>query len=114
MKRTYGAPKGKVKTRLRKDDTVQVLTGKDKGKTGKILYIDRVRGKVIVEKVNMVKKTQRPTQNQQQGAVADIESPLDISNVMLVDPKSGKPTRIGYKTGDGTKERFAKKSNKTL
>lgn len=114
MKRTYGPETGKIKTKLRKDDMVQVISGKDKGKTGKILFIDRVKGKVIVEKVNIVKKTQRPTQEQPQGAIVEMEAAVAISNVMLVDPKGGNRTRIGYKTEGDVKVRFAKKSNKTL
>jgi len=114
MKRTSGPTTGKVKTKLRKDDIVQVITGKDKGKTGKILFIDRSRGRIVVEKINMVKKTQRPTQDQPQGALVEIESSLAISNVMLLDPKGGNRTRIGYKTEGDAKVRFAKKSKKTL
>lgn len=104
----------KMKVRIKKDDTVMVVAGKDKGKTGRVIHIDRKNGRVIVEKCNMVKKTQRPTQNQQKGGIIEIEAPLHISNVMLVDPKSGAPTRIGYKFEDGQKVRYAKKSGKTL
>lgn len=114
MKRTYGAPEGKINTKLRKDDVVQVCCGRDKGKTGKILFIDRDKGRVIVEKVNLVKKTQRPSQNQPQGAIVEIEASIHISNVMLVDPKLGKPTRVGFKIEDGAKLRLARKSKKTL
>lgn len=114
MKRTYGAPQAKIQTKLRKDDVVQILTGKDRGKTGKILFIDRDRGRVIVEKINIVKKTQRPSQNQPQGSIIEIEASIHLSNVMLVDPKSGKKSRIGYRKENDVKVRFAKASKKTL
>ena len=114
MKRTFGPETGTIKTKLRKDDMVQVISGKDRGKTGKILFIDRVKGKVVVEKINMVKKTQRPTQDQPQGAIVEMEAPIAISNVMLMDPKGGNRTRVGYRTEGDVKVRFAKKSNKTL
>jgi len=114
MKRTYGAPTGKVKTKLRKNDVVQVLSGKDKGKTGKILFIDRDKSKLIIEKINIVKKTQRPSQSHPQGSIIEIEAPVHISNVMLIDPKSGKKTRVGFRIENEIKVRFAKKSNKTI
>jgi len=114
MKRTFGPAKQRIKTKLRKSDVVQVLCGKDKGKSGKILHIDHYKGRVLVEKINMVKKTQRPSQEQQKGAIIEMEAAVDISNVMLVDPKGGKRTRIGYRTEGDVKVRFAKNSKKTL
>lgn len=102
------------KIRLKKDDLVVVISGKDKGKQGKILRVLRDDGALIVEKVNMVKKTQRKSQQHPNGGIVDLEAPVHVSKVMLVDPKTGKPTRIGYKTVDGAKVRVAKKSGKTI
>ncbi|MCK4906707.1 MAG: 50S ribosomal protein L24 [Spirochaetes bacterium] len=102
-------------TKLRKDDNVLLMSGKDKGKTGRILYIDRKKGRVIVEKVNMVKKMQRPTQENPKGGILEIEAAMHISNLMLVDPKNNKQTRLGYEfDGEGNKVRIAKKSGKPI
>lgn len=101
--------------RIRKNDQVVVTVGKDKGKMGRVLLIDQGRKRVLIEKVNMVKKHMKPTQKNPQGGVQEKESSVHISNVMLVDPKTGKPTRVGIKTlEDGKKVRFAKKSGEVL
>lgn len=109
-----GKNKKPIKTKLRKDDTVIVLCGKDKGKTGRILHIDRMSGRAIVEKINMVKKTQRPSQSQPKGGIMEIEAPIRISNLMLLDSKSSDRSRVGFRFEDGRKIRFAKKSGKTI
>lgn len=102
---------GKIK--LKKNDLVKVVSGKDRGKTGKILTIDRIRGRVIVEGVNMVKKTKRRRSEQDQGGIIEIEAPVHISNVMAVT-KGGKVSRVGY-TGTGeSKARIAKKTGEEL
>ncbi len=85
-----------VKTKLKKDDTVKILTGKDRGKTGKILSINRNTGRVYVQGLNMVKKAVRQKSQQEKGGIVEIEAPLNISNVALLT-KSGEVTSIGYK-----------------
>jgi large subunit ribosomal protein L24 len=108
------AAKDPVKTKIKKDDMVVVITGNDRGKSGKVLHVDKSRGRVIVEKINVVKKAQRPTQENQAGGFIEIEASVHLSNVMILDPKSGNPTRVGLKIEDGKKVRFAKKSGKNL
>ena len=102
-------------TRIRKNDQVKVIAGKDKGTIGQVLVVDPARGKVIVEGVNKVKRHQRPTPQIPEGGIIEREMPIDISNVMLLDPKDGKPTRI--KVGqdkDGNKVRIAVNSGSVL
>jgi large subunit ribosomal protein L24 len=82
---------------VKKNDRVRVLTGKDRGKSGKVLFVDKKAKRVIVEGLNIVKKTQRPSQQSQKGGIIDIEAPLHISNVMVVCPKCDKPSRIRKK-----------------
>ena len=93
--------------KIRKDDTVVVLSGKDKGKQGKVVRALPDEGKVIVEGVNVAKRHQKPTRSMQQGGIIDKAMPIDVSNVALV--VDGKPTRVGYRIGaDGQKVRVAK------
>src|SRR3954466_7935549 len=100
---------------IRKDDIVQVLTGDDKGKRGRVLRVLNKSGKVLVEGVNKVYKHLKPSRQNQQGGRLSKEMPIDVSNVALIDPTTNKPTRAGIRfTADGTKERFAKKSGTTL
>jgi len=100
---------------LRKGDVVVVMTGKEKGKTGKVLRTEPAKGRVWVERINMVKKHQRPTQAQRQGGIVEKEAPLNVSNVMLYDEKESKGTRISYKTlDDGRKVRVSKRSGEIL
>ena len=95
-------------------DEVVVITGSDKGKKGKILKTLKAENKVVVEGVRIVKKHQKPT-GQETGGIIEIEAPIDASNVMIIDPKTKKPTRIGHKIDkDGKKIRVAKKSNSSL
>lgn len=101
--------------RIKKNDKVLVITGKDKGKTGKILHVFPEANKVLVEKLNLVKKAKKKTQQDQQGGFIDIEMPLHISNVMLVDKKTNNPTRFGVKIlKDGTKVRVSKKTGEVI
>jgi large subunit ribosomal protein L24 len=103
------------KLHVKKDDTVIVITGKDKGKKGRIIAAYPRENRVLVEGVNMVKKHSKPTQANPQGGILDQEAPIHVSNVMLIDPKSGKPTRIGYKVlENGEKVRVAKKSGEVI
>ena len=105
--------KEKMKTRIKKDDTVKVLTGKEKGKTGRVLKIDRVSGKVIVQGLNMVKKAAKKKSQQDKGGIIEIEAPLHISNVAMTT-KGGHVTKIGYKFENGKKIRFARKTGEVL
>ena len=100
----------RVKIRLRKNDTVVVIAGKDAGKQGKVLRVIREKSRVIVQGVNFIKRHTRPNpQRNIKGGIAERESPIHVSNVMLVDPETGKRTRIGSKTlQDGKKVRIAK------
>lgn len=100
---------------VKKEDTVMVITGKDKGKKGRVLEAYPRENRVLVEGVNMVKKHSKPSQQNPQGGILTQEAPIHASNVMLIDPKSGKPTRIGYKVLDnGKKVRVAKKSGEVI
>jgi large subunit ribosomal protein L24 len=100
---------------IRIDDTVVVLSGDDKGKTAKVLKVDRTNGKVIVEGVNRVYKHVRKSQKNPQGGRLSKEMPIDMSKVALVDPSTGKPTRVGVRLlPDGSKERFSKKSGTSM
>lgn len=101
--------------RIKKNDKVIVIAGKDKGKTGKVLSVNPRDERVIVEKVNIIKKTRRRSQQDQQGGFLEIEAPIHISNVMLVDKKTNQRTRFGVSTlKDGTKVRIAKKSGESI
>ena len=99
------------KLHIKKNDTVVVLAGQDKGKTGKVLKVLVDENRALVEGVNMVSKSTKPSAKNPQGGIVKQEAPIHISNLSLVDPKSGKPTRVGIKVAeDGKKVRFPKKS----
>ena len=95
--------------KIKKDDKVVVLAGKDKGKQGKVLVADPKGGKVVVEGVNVATKHQKPQGQNKEGGIIKIETPLYVSKVQLVCPKCGKGTRVGYKLADGKKVRVCKK-----
>ena len=99
---------------VKKGDTVVVLAGKDKGKQGEVKRALPQDNRVVVEKVNMVKKAMRPTQANPQGGISTLEAPLHASNVMLVCPSCNKPTRIGHREVDGKKVRVCKKCGKDI
>ena len=99
---------------LVKGDKVIVIAGRDKGKTGTIQKVIPEQNKVVVENVNLRKKTNKPSQKNPDGGIVEIYAPIDASNVMLVDPKTQKPTRIGHKEVKGKKVRYAKKSGTVL
>ena len=106
---------GTTPTKLKKGDQVIVMTGRDKGAKGEILKIMQKTGRAVVSGVNMVKKHRKPTQLNPQGGIENIEASIHLSNLALVDPKTEKPTRIGYQTlKDGKKVRYAKVSGETL
>ena len=99
--------------KIKKGDTVQVITGNDVGKTGRVIKVFIDRDRIVVEGVNIVKKHARPTQDSPQGGIIEKEATIHVSNVMLV--AGGKPTRVGYKTlEDGRKVKFAKTTGEVI
>ena len=103
------------KLHIKKGDTVYVNTGVDKGKTGKVLKVLVEKQRAIVEGINMVSKSQKPSAQNPQGGIVKMEAPIHISNLNVVDPKSGKPTRIGRRLNDAGKlVRYAKKSGEEI
>ena len=105
-----------VRTKIKKGDQVQVLAGKDRGKRGKVLRVERKSGAALVEHVNMVKRHSRANPRQGvQGGIVEREAPIAIAKLALVSPDSGRPTRVGYKIlEDGRKVRVAKADGFTL
>ncbi len=99
--------------KLRKGDKVVVLAGKDKGKEGEITAVMPKDGKAVVSGINVAIRHTRQTQNSQGGRISK-EMPIQLSNLALVDPKDGGPTRVGFRVEDGKKVRFAKKSGETI
>ncbi|MDQ3759780.1 MAG: 50S ribosomal protein L24 [Actinomycetota bacterium] len=112
-------PKGK-QMRIRSEDVVLVTSGKDKGKTGKVLRTEPTRRRVYVEGLNIVKRHSRPrsvkdTQRGDAGGILEQEGPIHVSNVMLVDPTDNKPTRVGVRANDdGKRQRYAKRTGNAL
>lgn len=102
---------------IKTGDNVKVLSGKDRGKTGKVIQVLKHKKNrqmfVVVEGVNMLKKHLRAAQGEK-GRVIELSAPIQASNVMLIDPKSGKPTRVGYKKDGDAKKRIAKKSGEYI
>lgn len=104
-----------MKLKIKKNDTVVVLAGEDKGKTGKVQKVLVEKQRAIVEGVNMVTKSTKPSAKHPQGGFVKEEAPIHISNLSLIDPKSGKATRVAIKTAeDGKKVRIAKKSGEEI
>jgi large subunit ribosomal protein L24 len=106
--------------RIRRDDTVRIINGKDRGKTGRVLRVDPNKDKVFVEGANIIKRHMKPrtlrdTQRAQElGGIVESEGPIHVSNVMLIDPDSGEPTRVQVKREGGRRVRVAKKSGKEI
>jgi large subunit ribosomal protein L24 len=101
--------------KIRKGDTVMVIAGDDKGKTGRVLAVDEAKHRVIVEKVNFVKRHTKARSQTQQGGILEKEAPVHLSNVMLYDPKAGKGVRVGVRfTKDGKRERVSRATGDTL
>ncbi len=112
-------PKSK-RIRIRRDDMVKVISGKDSGKTGRVLRVDRARDRVFVEGLNIQKRHQRPRtlrdvqRGGEAGGIIEREGPIHISNVMLLDPKSNEPTRVGVTRESGERARVARKSGEAI
>jgi large subunit ribosomal protein L24 len=103
-----------MKFKIKKGDKVVVITGRDKGRSGEVLRVLREENRVLVQGVNMVKRHTKPGAGQA-GGIVEKEAAIHVSNVAHIDPKSNKPTRVGYKVlGDGRKVRFAKRSGEVL
>ncbi|QIK52069.1 50S ribosomal protein L24 [Jeotgalibaca porci] len=95
-------------------DKVKIITGKDKGKEGVVLQTLPKKDRVIVEGINIVKKHRKASQTNVTGGILEEEASVHVSNVMLIDPKTGEPTKVGYKVEDGKKVRFAKKTGELI
>lgn len=103
------------KSKIRKGDTVVVIAGRERGKSGKVLSVDLSAGRVTVEKLNIIKRHTKPNQKAKQGGILEREAPLSIANVMFLCPVTQKPTRMGVRTlEDGRRVRFSKKSNEIV
>ncbi len=103
------------KLHIKKGDTVYVLSGEDRGKTGRVLKVLVTKGRAIVEGVNIVTKAAKPSAKHPQGGLVKMEAPIHISNLSLIDPKSGKPTRVGRRAdAQGKTVRYAKKSGEEI
>jgi large subunit ribosomal protein L24 len=106
--------------RIRRDDTVRIIAGKDKGRTGRVLRVDPRKDKVYVEGANIIKRHTRPrtlrdtTRSQELGGIVEKEGPIHVSNVMLVDPETNEPTRIGIKREGGRRRRVSRTTGKEI
>ena len=101
--------------KLRKGDEVVVVSGEDRGKQGKVLKVFRDKDRVVVEGINFIRRHTRPSPSNPQGGIVEREAGVHVSNVMLVDPRSGRPTRVGARIHeDGTRDRVARKSGEIL
>ena len=104
-----------AKLHIKKGDTVYVNAGDDKGKTGRVLSVLVSKNKAVVEGVNMVSKSTKPSAKHPQGGIVKMEAPINVSNLNLIDPKSGKPTRVGHRINEnGVKVRYSKKSGEEI
>lgn len=103
------------KLKIKKGDRVVVITGRSKGRSGEVLKVMPKENRAIVQGINMVKRHQKPTRMGSEGGILEKEAPIDLSNLAHVDPKSGAPTRVGFKIlDDGRKVRFAKRSGEMI
>ncbi len=103
------------KLHIKKGDTVYVLSGEDRGKTGRVLKVEVSKDRAIVEGINIVTKATKPSAKHPQGGLVKMEAPVHISNLSLLDPKTGKPTRVGRRLNDeGKLVRYAKKSGEEI
>lgn len=102
------------KLHIKKGDKVMVVAGDDKGTTGTVLEVIPAKNRAIVENVNIAKKHMKPTNERPEGGIHEIALPVHLSNLMVVDPKTGKPTRVGRKTVDGKSVRYSKSSGEII
>jgi large subunit ribosomal protein L24 len=102
------------KLHIKKGDTVYVLAGEDRGKTGRVLSVQATKQRAIVEGINIVTKATKPSAKHPQGGLVKLEAPVHISNLSLIDPKSGKPTRISIRREEGKTIRISKKSGEEI
>ena len=103
------------KLHIKKGDTVYVLSGEDKGQQGRVLSVQAAKQRAVVEGINIVSKSTKPTAKHPQGGIIKMEAPIHISNLALIDPKSGKPTCVGFRVNEkGEKVRYAKKSGEEI
>ena len=115
LTKRHGENALRTKTRITKGDTVRVMRGEDKGKEGEVIRLLPKTNRVLVKGVNIVKKHRRATRPEEQSGILEVEAPIAISNVMLLDPKSGAPTRLRTRIdADGTKERISAKSGDAI
>ena len=104
-----------MKLHIKKGDMVQVIAGDNKGKQGKVLKVEVAKQRAIVEGVNLVKKATKPNAQNPQGGIVEKEAPIHVSNMLVLDPKSGKPTKVGRRLGEkGKLVRYAKKSGEEI
>ena len=107
--------KQQPKLHIRRGDTVKVLAGDDRGKEGKVLEVNREKRRALVEGVNMMTKHTKPSAGKPEGGITKVESFIHVSNLMLIDPASGKPTRVGRKLNDkGKLQRYSKKTGEII
>ncbi len=103
-----------MKTKIKVGDNVKVISGGNKGKEGAVVSIDKSKNRAVVEGVNLKSKHEKPSATNPQGGIVEKEAPIHLSNLSLVDPKSGESTRVGYELRDGKKVRVSKKSNEVI
>jgi large subunit ribosomal protein L24 len=103
-----------MKLKIKTGDTVRIIAGDHKGTEGKVVTVDRVKNKAIIEGANLVSKHEKPSAKNPQGGIVKKEAPIHISNLSLIDGKSGDTTRVGFEMRDGKKVRVSKKSNEVI
>ena len=103
-----------IKLKIKTGDSVVVIAGEHKGQKGKILNVDREKNRAIVEGINLISKHTKPSAQNPQGGIIKKEAPIHISNLSLLDPKTGEPTKVGHEVRDGKKVRVSKKSKQVL
>lgn len=103
-----------MKVKIKTGDTVRIIAGDHKGTEGKVVLIDREKNKAVIEGANMVSKHEKPSAKNPQGGIVKKEAPIHLSNLALIDSKSGEATRVGFEQRDGKKVRFSKKSNEVI
>ncbi len=100
--------------RIKKNDSVMIIAGKERGKVGKVIRVQPEQERAVVERLNMVKRHVKPRGPQDSGGILEKEAPIHLSNLMLVDPQDGRPTRVGFKVVDGRKMRVSRRTGNVL